>query len=129
MPKTVLRKRTRAACIGDLRDRVVIQDRRIAEPNFGAVDFDELFKCEKGRWALVETVIGKVLFAGIGTDVAVTHSVVIRHDPSVSSESWVLLESGNRLDVMSVEDLDERRRFDRLLCVEKGKKTTAASRV
>lgn len=111
-----------------MRDRIVISGRKILEPEFGNVDFLEQFKNGVERWAIVNTIKGKTVFAGIGVDVALSHEIYIRHDPCVTSESWIVLTDNTRLDVVMVEDLDERREFMRLLCQDRGDKDTAASR-
>lgn len=92
------------------------------------MDFDELFKRQEFRWALVRTTAGKVLFDGVGVDRAMTHEIWIRFDPAVDSETWVLLEDGTRLDVLMVEDPEERREFLRLLCSDRGDATQEAAK-
>lgn len=126
--RVVLRKRSRKPCVGEMRDWVLISNRRLTAPKFGAVDFDEAFRNAVGRWASVRTVTGKTVFSGAGVDEAVTHEVWIRYDPSVGSESWVVLQDGTRLEVVAFEDPEQRREFLLLNCVVKGDKDVEASK-
>jgi SPP1 family predicted phage head-tail adaptor len=122
-----LPKKNRAPCVGDLRDRVVLQNRRLVEPTFGSVDLSEEFT---GRevWASVTTKTGRTIFDGVATDVPITHEVLIRFDSCVTSETWVRIDSGHRLDVARVEDLEERHEWLLLSCTDKGLAEKEASR-
>ena len=128
MTRQVIPKKNRRLCIGQMRDHITISGRKILEPEFGDVDFLEQFKDGVVRWATVNTIKGKTVFAGIGVDVALSHEIYIRYDQCVTSESWIVLPDDTRLDVVMVEDLDERHEFMRLLCQDRGDKDRAASR-
>ena len=128
MPRQIITKKNRRLCVGSMRDRIVISGRKILEPEFGDTDFTEQFQDGVERWATVNTIKGKTVFAGIGVDVALSHEIYIRYDKCVTSESWIVLTDNTRLDVVMVEDLDERREFMRLLCQDRGDKDAAASR-
>ncbi len=127
--KQLLRKRRRQLCVGDLRDRVQIRGRVIVPPAFGAAEFDEKFSDDPETWARINTTAGKTVFDGVSnSDVAVTHEIGIRFDDQVTTECWVELENGSRLDVVLIEDLDERHEWMLLSCVERGDKDLAASK-
>lgn len=129
MARTALRKPSRAYCVGGMRDRVKVQARVLTEPKHGSADFDESFEPCVERWASVETVSGKTFFDGVSQrDLEVTHHVGLRWEPRIDSEVWILLEDGTRLDVLNVENLDERGDFVRLVCSATGDKGRAASR-
>ena len=123
-----VRKRNRSSCVGDLRDRVVLHDRRLVEPVFGSSALSEKFTASQVAWAAVSTTTGKTLFDGVSTDRVITHEVLLRFDPCVTSETWLVIDSGHRLDVVKVEDLDERHEWLRLLCVDVGLADLAATR-
>lgn len=121
MPRTVIGKRKRAARIGHLRDRVVVQERDITEPLAGSADFDELFAGSKGRWSNIKTVSGRILFLGAQAgEVAITHEVVMRFDPDITTENWLLLDTGERLKIEKANDLENRHQWLTLLCVSRG---------
>lgn len=121
MARKVIRKGRRKLCVGDLRDRVQLQGRRLTEPAFGSADFDEAFDPSPEAWASVKTVTGRTIFDGASQqDREITHEVRIRHDPCVTAETWIRLEDGRRLDVVRVEDLEERHEYRVLLCTERG---------
>ncbi len=127
MARTIIRKKNRKVCVGDMSSRVKLQSRDITEPAFGDTNFDENFVGTSEVWAVVNTTAGKVIFNGVNADVAISHAIFIRHDPSVTAETWVELEDGTRLDVVNVESLDERGDIMRLFCTERGDKTKGAT--
>lgn len=129
--RQILRRPKRQAPIGDLDTRVAVHRRRQVPPVHGAVDAAFEFAAVDGDgmvWAKVQTVAGRTLFDGVAReDRAVTHSVTIRRLPGVSSESWVLLRDGTRLDVVHVQNFDERGEFLELLCEAAGLSSRAAA--
>lgn len=122
MPKcqTIKRKR-RNVCIGDLDSLITLENRDIQSPDFDTVDFDELFSAPNPPvWALLETVRGKTFFDGASTEQDITHYVYINFDVTVTAETWVKFEDGRRLDILRVENLDERSDYMLLHCQDKG---------
>lgn len=124
----VIRRGRRRVSVGDLRDRVTLQERSIEPPAFGEAGYGEEFDSSVEVWAAITTTAGKLLFDGVGTDVAITHEVFVRFDPNVTSESWIELADGRRLDVVKPEDYEERGEFLRLLCTERGSRDKEASK-
>lgn len=122
--RKVMRRPIRQAPIGDLNTRVTLQNRRQVPPTFDSVDaaFEFTEAGSSGQvWAKVETLSGRTLFDAVArVDRAVTHAVTIRRRSDVTSESWVLLADGTRLDVVEVENFEERGEFARLLCEASG---------
>jgi SPP1 family predicted phage head-tail adaptor len=119
----------RTLCSGDLDTEIHLKDRQIVAPSFdpltGEIDanFTESFgsSTDLTVWSAIKTVNGKVMFNGVGTDqVTLTHQIYIYFDPTVTSESWVILDETRMLDIMKVEDLDEKHEFLVLFCVERG---------
>ena len=79
-------------------------------------------------WASIETPSGETLFDSVaGNDEIVTHRVMIRYLEGVTSESWILLDDGTRLDVLATENLEERNEFISLTCQRTGPATAKAS--
>lgn len=125
----ILGKRRRRPRVGQMRDRVRISGRTLEEPKHGEVDFREGFdRSAEERWARVNTTTGREVFAGVNVDDVVTHEIIIRYDECVTSESWVVLADETRLDVVAVEDLDERREFMKLMCRDRGDANLEASK-
>ena len=114
-----IKRRHRKLCIGDLNTLIKLQSRSITEPLFGGTDFDEDFVDTGEVWAKVETVSGKTIFDGVGSDIVVTHMITIRFDSSVSNETWIELD-GKRIDILNFEDWEERHEFLLLLCTNRG---------
>lgn len=129
--RQILRRPKRQSPIGDLDTRVTVHRRRQVPPVFGSVDAAFEFTGVAGDgtvWAKVQTVTGKTIFDGVAReDRAVTHSVTIRTLAGVSAESWVLLADGTRLDVVAVQNFDERGEFLELLCEAAGLSSRAAA--
>ena len=125
-----IKRRRRRVCIGDLDSRVRIYHRSQVPPVFGSPDAAFAFQAVEGDayvWARIETRDGKTVFDGVANDRRVTHVVTIRMLAGVTSESWVLLEDGRRLDVVLAETFDERAEFLNLLCDDRGVDTKRAS--
>jgi len=116
-----IRKKRRNICIGDMEDEITLENRAIQAPDFDTVDFDEQFTAPNPAvWALIETVRGKTFFDGVSTEENITHWIYINFDSTVTAETWVKLTDGRRLDILIVENLDERSDFMLLHCVDKG---------
>lgn len=128
--RQVLPRKKRQAPIGDLDTRVTVHRRRQVPPVAGSVDAAFAFQAIEGDgevWAKVETKDGKTVFDGVSNDRRVTHEVTIRTLAGVTSESWVLLRDGTRLDVVVAETLDERGEFTRLSCDARGSSAKLAA--
>lgn len=121
-----IRRKNRKVCIGDLNTEIKIQGRTILPPVFGNPDFNETFVDNSTVWAMVNTGGGKTFFDGVGTDINISHYVYIRFDSTVTAESWVELNS-RRLDILVVEDLEERNEFMKLTCSDRGSNTLGAT--
>ena len=116
-------KKRRNVCIGDMEDEITLENRAIQAPEFDTVDFEESFTAPNPPvWALIETVRGKTFFDGVSTEQDVTHWIYINFDVTVTAETWVKLADGRRLDILRVEDLDERSDFMLLHCNDRGAK-------
>lgn len=127
MSRETLKRTHRKVCAGDLRWRVVLQNQTITEPAFADTDFGEKFDGDKEIFAKVRTLSGKTFFDGVNRiDVALTHEVTIRYDIAVTAETWVRYQD-RRLDILDVEDLEERHEWMVLRCVERGSKDLGAT--
>lgn len=125
---TVIRRPKRRYTIGDLDTRVILRDRAIQAPVASSTDFDELFSTGAGVWAKVSTPDGKTQFDGVETDVNVTHVVGIRWKRDVTTETWIELPGGRRLDVVTMQNLEERNQWLQLMCRERADRFTEAGK-
>ena len=114
-----IKRKKRSVCIGDLRDRITLEDRDLTAPLVG-VDANETFTNPRSRWAMVETTRGSEIFDEVNQATDVTHRVLIRFEAGITKEIWIKLANGKRLNVLDVENLDERDEFLRLQCSDKG---------
>lgn len=132
MAKCVKAQRRRMrACIGDLSERLLIENRVLTPPSSGVASAGFTFSAHNEAtevWAVVETTQGTTLFDDVaGLDRTVTHHIIIRWLDGISAETWLRLDDGRRLDILSVADLDERGTFLEILAAETGLNTQAAS--
>lgn len=127
--RKTLRRVHRKLCIGDLREVVKLQTRSMEAPIFSETDFTEKFSGTIEAWAKVVTTSGRSVFVETNTDESISHAISIRYDARVSAETWVELcdDEGTRLDIVDVENLEERNEFLILLCTERGPKSKKAS--
>ena len=127
-----IRKKKRIVCIGDMRDAITLNDRNITAPLFNTVDFDENFSplnsIQPEILGLVETVSGKTYFDGVNTETPITHIIYIPYNEAVTSETWITFEN-RRIDILRVEDLDERHEFLELTCNDQGLVTREATKI
>lgn len=122
-------KPRRRGHIGRMRHRIVLHQREQIPPPFGSADFDEAFRDSRSRWCGIETKRGRAFFSGVNPrDVAITHEVRIRYDSQVTTETWGLLQSGERLEVVDVENVDNRSEWQILRCISHGFATAEASK-
>lgn len=116
-----IQKKRRNVCIGDMEDEIILENRAIQAPDFDKVDFDEEFTAPNPPvWSMIDTVQGKTFFDGVSTERDITHWVYINFDTTVTAETWVKLADGRRLDILKVENLDERSDYMLLHCEDRG---------
>lgn len=101
--------------IGNLRSRVKIQTFEEEQQENTAKTL-KTWTTIKTVWANVAPVKGYVTFdtKQIGEG-GVTHKIIIRYQPFITTEHWILLES-RRYRIRSVRDIEERKRYLELLC-------------
>lgn len=99
---------------------VILQNRDIEPPLFGSSNFDETFSGDSDPLpAIVKTPRGKTFFDGVGTDVNITHEIVIAFIDGVTAETWVLFK-GRRIDILEVENCCEDDEVLILTCTDRG---------
>ena len=113
-----IKKKNRKVCTGDLRDRIILQNRDIAPEE---IDFTENFSNDIEVWAMIETKRGLDSFDGVNLENIITNNIYIRFLAGVTEETWILFDD-RRFDIMDVENLDERKTFLLLRCKERGQK-------
>jgi len=127
MPRCVrLKRKHRKICIGDLNNVIDLQERTLTAPSSG-VDATETFIVDTPDvWAKIETVNGETIFDGTNTDINVTHRITIRFLPGITAETWVLF-NGERLDILDVQNFEERDEWLLLKCTNRGTTANAAN--
>lgn len=126
MPKCVrIRRKHRKVCIGDLNDVIILQCRKIQAPESG-VDATEEFNNVDDAFALIETVTGEEVFDDTNTAVDVTHKITISFIEGITPETWIEFNC-DRLDILNVENLEERDEWLVLRCTDKGTKNNKAN--
>lgn len=128
MPKCVkIQRKKRQPCIGDMDELITLQGRTLTPPTSGVDATEEFADTNPDVWALIETVNGETIFDKTGTERDVTHDIYVNFISGVTSEIWVLFNN-DRLEVLSVEDLDGRHEFLFLKATNRGIETNEANR-
>jgi len=127
MPTCIkIRKKKQQVCIGDLIDRVTLQTRALTAPTGGSAFYTLDFTGTE-IWAMIETREGTDLFDGVDEQRLITHNVYVNFDSAITAESWLLMESTERLDILQVVNLDQRSLFMKLVCTDRGVEAHAGS--
>ena len=114
----------RQICLGDLQDKIILRTRDMKAPVFGETTFTEDFERKvKDVWAAVLTTEGKEVFDGVNTGIPITHRIIIRWTPDLTSENWIELQDGRLLDIINVQNYEERNELLELLCRVRGQKS------
>jgi head-tail adaptor len=134
MPRLVRTTRRRERVpVGDLSERIFVENRSLPTPVYGSAAEDMVFTPFEQNaqvWANVETVVGVTFFDSVaGLDRPVSHIVVMRWIEGVSAETWLRLDDGTRLDIVSVSTIDARHEFLRVQAAATGSNTQGVSSV
>lgn len=129
-----IQSKRRRVCIADLDRQISIQNRAIKSPT-NEPDYTELFSAGSSTsyglvagdvWAMIESTAGKTVFDTTGVERVVSHKITTRFFDGVTAESWILF-NGNRYDVVSVENIDERGEYMVMRCVFRGVSTSSVN--
>lgn len=127
MPKCVqIRRKKQQPCIGDMDTLVTLQTRKLGAPVGGSAFYTLGFSGTE-IWALIETKAGTELFDGVNENRPITHDLYVHFDDTITAEKWILLENGERLDILKVVNLDQRSIYMKLQCTDRGLDTHAGS--
>lgn len=113
-------------CLGDMIHRIEIYDRTIKAPTDATGNYSLDFKKKITVWASIETVVGVVIFDSVNMDRTISHKMVIRYLPFITVEYWVWYDS-KYYDIIKIEDWNEEKRFQVLLCNVRGSDAKAAN--
>jgi|TARA_R110002096_G_scaffold157101_4_gene321896 head-tail adaptor len=105
--------------IGDLCERILLQDRSIVPPIYNSVDFTEAF-ANTAIWAGINPIKGRFILDSTGREVQVTDEVIIRYRYDTTSEYFVQKSDGSRLSVMNVINVSESYEYMKLECAYRG---------
>mgnify|MGYP003655055691 CR=1 FL=1 len=92
--------------IGDLCERILLQDRSIVPPIYNSVDFTEAF-ANTAIWAGINPIKGRFILDSTGREVT-------------TSEYFVQKSDGSRLSVMNVINVSESYEYMKLECAYRG---------
>lgn len=115
-----IKKKADLICTGDLDKRITIFVRDITVPVGGSVDYGESFSVPTTVWAMIETLSkGVQIFDGANVVDTASHNIYIRYRPAVTFENYLDYE-GRRFRILNTENLNERNRYIKLQCTERG---------
>jgi len=115
-------------CIGDLKHRVKLLRRVIQPPAQGETDFAERFtEFARPPAKVITPGSGSTFYDGVGNAITVSHEITMRWRSDVDTETWVELGSGDRLRVLSHQNVNETDEWLRLVCSLRGPDSVAAA--
>jgi head-tail adaptor len=112
---------------GDLSELIMIRFRDIEEPMFGSADATEQFSQHIDVYAKVETKDGTSTFNGITRDIPISHVIYMRYEEGINPEMWIELFGGQLVDILRIENMDNKDHFLKMTCSLKGDKGYAAA--
>lgn len=124
---TIKRRKSQSPQVGDMRERILLQERDIATPKFGSQKFSQDYTPIDEVWAGVTTITGTPLFTGVNPDKAIDVIFDIRYRDDVTSETIVTWD-GDNYEIIDPVDPDKRKRFLQLMCSTLGDSTKEANR-
>jgi len=116
----VIRIKKRKFCVGDLRERITLQNRDIQAP--GDINFTEKFSGPLVVSAAVKTLAGITVFDSTNVERIATHDFIIRFQSGITQEKWILWKS-ERYDILVVENLEGRNQWLKLRSAVRGTDT------
>ena len=123
MGKLVIRRRkSRSPQVGDMRERIVINERAIGAPATGSAAFRQTLTEIAPVWASVETLKGVEVFDDVsresssqGITAGATHLFTIRYRNDVTFSNIITFD-GNNYKILPVDNPDLRKRWLFLFC-------------
>lgn len=116
-------RKSNSICVGDLKSKIKIIDRKIEPSSFSHTeDFSEF----KTAFARVDTVSGGTFFNGVNTVDAPTHIFYIRFGYEVEV-GYMLELKNNYYSISKIENLNEEDRFLKISCTKNGDKAKKAN--
>ena len=106
---------------------ITLHDRALKADDQGDAGATEIFTSAADNvFSLLETVSGETIFDAVGIERDVTHRFTVDFIAGVTAETWITLED-MRLDILTVEDLEERHEFLLLRATNRGASSKAAT--
>ena len=106
--RQIQRRKLRKTSIGDMRERILLQERTVTAPVFGSSSFTEVYAGGISRWAKVETNFSGRLFDGVQLSEIPSHKFTIRFSSAVTTETRIryknVLYRILRLDNLEMRD-------------------------
>ncbi|MGR3179837.1 MAG: head-tail adaptor protein [Candidatus Anammoxibacter sp.] len=94
MPKREIgHRRLRKISVGDMRERIVLQERSVAAPVFGSSSFTQDYDTGIERWAKVETQFSGRFFNGVELVDRPSHKFTIRFSSTITTETRIRYKS------------------------------------
>lgn len=101
----------------NLNKRLTIEQRDTIQDSVGQTI--EAWQEVDTVWGSLRPIRGREFFSASGQRAEITHEVIIRHGATVAPRDRIV--SGQRVfDVQSVINIDERRRYLKLMVIENG---------
>lgn len=125
----VKRRKSKSPQVGDMRDRIVISQRKIGAPAIdGSAAFSQTLTEIATVWASVNTIGGHEVFNSVSTnEKRVSILFIIRYRSDVTSANIITYKDDN-YKILPTENADKRNRFLYLLCALLGDDSLEANK-
>lgn len=113
---SVKRRKSKSPQVGDMRDRIVINERTIGAPGSDSAAFKQTLTPIASVWSSVNTISGNEVFNDVsGNEVKPSTLFIIRFRSDVTFAN-IITYKGNNYKILPVDNADKRNRFLYLFC-------------
>ncbi|SHK48897.1 phage head closure protein [Paramaledivibacter caminithermalis] len=103
--------------IGELRDRVTIQENILTPDGYGG--FSEVWQDKYTVWANIKPLRGREYFEMKKVQSEITHKITIRFRNDINTSNRIKYK-GQIFYIKSIIDIDNRHRFLEIMCIGSG---------
>jgi len=120
MPQLIYKQRKYPmVCLGDMIHRIAINTRTQTVPIAVPGQYSETFVKVLDVWAFIETVKELEMFDSSNVSHVVSHKMIIRWLPYLTSEYWIKYKN-EYYKIVSMQDMENENRFQLLFCTTRG---------
>ena len=119
-------RKLRKISVGDMRECISIEERKMTAPSFGSASFTENYVPTDEVWAKIETSFNNRIFDGVALDEIPSHKFTIRHRDDVTSETRIRYD-GVLYRIVKTDNYEMRNEYLELYALIDGDDTKEAN--